>query len=169
MQLSEQGHIELFDLTCLWIYLSEKLGNKFTDDVVKRHAQLFYDGYFVIPSVELFHPSSIKMIGVAENIWPYDPKCDWFKMWCGFHKLRHNLPADGQPIMDTPPQFSIKFSSPPGTPRHDVVRGNCVAILALTDLQSCVCAKSGPPFHDWYAHNLGFCDAVWGDCVTFCM
>lgn len=63
MQLSEQGHIELFDLTCLWLYVCENMCKKFTDDVVKRHEQLFYDGYFVIPSVYPFHPSSKMMIG----------------------------------------------------------------------------------------------------------
>lgn len=51
VQLSEQGHIELFELTCLWIYVHRQMGKTFTADVVERHEGLFFEGYFVIPGV----------------------------------------------------------------------------------------------------------------------
>lgn len=43
-QLSDESHVELHDLTCLWLYVKDQMGKSFPGEVVDRHQELFDNG-----------------------------------------------------------------------------------------------------------------------------
>ena len=43
-QLSEDGHIHLFDCTCLWLWLRDHMAKTFPGDVISKHDTLWEEG-----------------------------------------------------------------------------------------------------------------------------
>ena len=44
-QLSEQNHLDLHDLTCLWLFVKKAMSASFPGEVVERHQELFDNGH----------------------------------------------------------------------------------------------------------------------------
>ena len=160
-QLDMEAHFILHDVCCLWIWLRAKMEVTFTGEILKKHDELFMSGYLELIITFLSGKSHWK--------WIWD---DWSPKIFGW---------DGEEIMgfpETPSQIlSQKFLAGPKKSitfclgffclEFHGVSGNPVTISIVSGESIIFWDLSWTKKNDWTLQNLGFCDGVSRNPVTF--